>query len=147
MQIATIAILWKCTFFFFFFTKYVAKFSTSCCPAGHPFIRPHILHKMSTTFLSDFIEHTRYAVYKSAYIHCVFCLQLCQWFMWKEWENYHGQDVWNWVGVWCIVCLGLAVMRFRQYQLWVADIPFIMNRVPEVTSFPEMNTILDILNN
>lgn len=56
MQIATIAIL-------FLFTKYVAKFSTSCCPAGHPFIRPNILHKMSTTLLSDFIEHTHVTRY------------------------------------------------------------------------------------
>lgn len=41
-------------------------------------------------------------------------------------------------------------MRFRLYQIRVADIPFITNPVPEVTSFflpPAMDTTLDTLSN
>lgn len=133
MQIASISISWKCTF-----SLSIAKFSTS---DGGPSIHlsrfsPPREHK---TPVSDFIEkHTLLCAYQHIVReNSLFspCSELCHWFMWKEEENYHGQDVWNWVGVWCIVCLGLAVMRFRQYQLWVADIPFIMNRLPEVIVF------------
>lgn len=112
----------------------------------HPLFFPNNLHHMSTKFPArDFIEEAKNTYYSlKTYWHPVgeqtpvlFVLNfyVCHWFMWKEEENYHGQDVWNWVGVWCIVCLGLTVMRFRQHQLWVADTPFIMNRLPEVIVF------------